>query len=164
MLLSISVLVSAQDVKPEKLNTVGDQTAQVIDKVFDRTEAAVSKLAEALKVPASHVYDILVGQQRIQAITNLIGIAFCFLLSFLLIYIPYKCCKNTNINYGKKNSSYKDSNRYDFDDKWYPFSWVSGIIIGTITFIYSICVLSDVVSGLLNPEYGAIKDILKVLQ
>ena len=62
------------------------ETERIVDKYIDKTGEILSNLAEQLKVPAEHVYGVLVKQQKINGLTGIIAFVmgvFIFIISFI---------------------------------------------------------------------------------
>ena len=138
LFLLISISVVAQNNPTEPLPTVGDQTVQVVNAVFDKTTEAIQQLADALSVPAEHVYKVLVRQQVITGVSLIIG-TFVFIIVFILLF-----------RYGNKT------------DWEYDAVAVSCILIGLLLSVLISVTIFGGIPKLLNPEYGAIKDIISV--
>jgi len=131
--LFISIGYSQEQPKQDESNVV----TQVVDKVFDRTTEAVRQLSDVLKVPAEHVYSVLVKQQLILGWCSIIGLITTLLLALGFTWWTYKD---------------------DYDNVGIGIVCV----IGWISFVAALIVfLADGLGCLLNPEYGAIQDILQ---
>lgn len=125
---------------------------KLVDKYSTKLEASITALAKELKQPAEHVYKILVKQQ--------IVLSFSYLLIFLLTigliigFIPF-------MRYGLKGDTqyqYYSSNFGKYDGLvGLAVFWGILIIVGLSA---SVILLPDILQGFLNPEYGAIKDII----
>lgn len=160
MFISIAVIGYSQDAKGDSpvatnkdelglLNgtTPISETERIVDKYVGQFSDALTELAKALKVPAEHVYGVLVRQQVVRGISLLIGVLLSLGLSIFLSAALRR----------RKNSEFDDL----FLDE--PFLFM-GTIIGWVCFVILTAVfLSGGVSSLINPEYGAIKDILSIL-
>lgn len=160
ILLSITIIGFSQ---PD--NPTTNKTVEVVDAVFDKTTEAVQGLALALKVPAEHVYSILVKQQVIRAATVLCCIVICLILGFILLKWSINSWRTANINYNTENKRLLDSNdRYDIDDNWWIWPFVIGIVLLIIGVLISLFGSNVIMTGLFNPEYGAIKDITNFIK
>lgn len=164
--IMLSFSLYSQDVI-ERSNTdySSNKIDQVVNTLFDKTTEAVKDLANALKVPAEHVYSILIKQQIVKSVTNLFIIILLCLLSYIVSKVTLKSYKDTNISYRIEHKILDSNyNRYELDDNGW---WVMGIttvavlIISTI--ITFVSVITSVITGFINPEYGAIKDILQYI-
>ena len=121
-------------------------TEKLIGKYTDKVSSAITSLAEQLKQPAEHVYKSLIKQQIINAKVTLYLTTGFFIL-FLCLGTIF-CIK----------ADWKDPE---------SFLTVAGPIAFIITFIALLVFLfnfNDVVTGLLNPEYGAIKEIIEFIK
>jgi hypothetical protein len=127
---------------------------QIIDQVFDRTTEAVQQISDALKVPAEHVYSVLVRQQIINSISWIIALLLGFIFCYLGIKLPLKDHKATN-----EREKYKN----DITDGWWIWAIALSVGFGMILSIVTVLAITDIITGFTNPEYGAIKDILSIL-
>lgn len=124
-------------------STVINENERLIDKYSEKVYSAMEQLAEQLKVPAQHVYGVLVKQAVVEAWTILIVAVIGIIL--LSIFGP-KFVK----------SLLKDDE-------------VRGVLsmiissLGLIMLTISIINLNTIVGGFLNPEYYALKEILNLI-
>ena len=121
---------------------------KIIDKYTGKAYDAIKDLAEALQVPAEYVYTILVKQQLVYSLTYSIAIVAAIALGVLF--------SKYGINgIGKAK-----------DDE--AGGWVAMTIVGTLSLVISTIVffalIGDIVTGFVNPEYGAIKEILNTVK
>lgn len=143
LLIIPAFVINAQDVEPkEKLASV-----QVIDHIYDKTSEAISELAQALAVPAEHVYNVLVKQQVIKGVSLLIGLLFSMLFTSISWFILFK--------------------KHNFKLEWYLQNtvdyWMLSVLLSIVSIVLFVVFLSSGISSLLNPEYGAIRDIISIL-
>jgi hypothetical protein len=117
--------------------------------VYNDVKAGLAGLASSLKVGVEHVYKVLVRQQYVKAITY-------SLLSLIgLIGIMYA------INTGIKTASLDKDDRKN--NNLIGFGWLRTVVIGVMSIVLFICgaiYLDQIVTGFVNPEYGAIKEII----
>jgi hypothetical protein len=158
--IGITYAQDVQTTKDEELSSV-----QIVNTVFDRTTEAVSELAASLKVPAEHVYTILVRQQLINSIQLVIVFALLFIISYLMIKLPYNDWRRINLKWWKEHRSDSDNyyNKNDLDDGWWIWCVVPGVALAMIAAVCFIGYTGDIVTGFINPEYGAIKEIMSIL-
>jgi hypothetical protein len=143
LLIIPAFVINAQDVEPkEELASV-----QVIDHIYDKTTEVISELAQALAVPAEHVYNVLVKQQVVEGVSLLVGLLFSILFTSISWFILFK--------------------KHNFKLKWYLQNiegyWMISVILSIVSIILFVVFLSSGISSLLNPEYGAIRDIISIL-
>ena len=142
LMLSISSISFAQETKTELTNDA--VATQVVDKFFENTTEAIKELASALKVPAEHVYQILVKQQVVEGIVNLIVVIILLLLTTGLSFWAYKA--------------------FDEDSEaQFAAALISLLIVGILFIIFTVTFFSEGLPHWLNPEYGALKEILEAI-
>ncbi len=142
MLLFSVAFIQAQEAE----EILKDTTDLTIREVYEDVKGGLNGLALALEAPAEHVYDVLVKEQKITAITYLIMLIFIYVLSIIL-------CSITRYAYVK-----------DWDDDIIQWFGVPGIILLIVAIIVSFVAGPEIISGFVNPEYDAIKDILTVIK
>jgi len=148
-LLLVGVGALAQDSVTIKVPapTQVDSSKITAKLIYDDAKAGIQGLAKALKAPAEHVYYILIKQQIVKSIVDLVFI----LVSTVLIFLMIKGWKFIN-------ESYKN-NKIDEDN---PGPVIMGVIISLAIIIFFFSSVADgyeMVTGFVNPEYGAMKDI-----
>ena len=123
-----------------------DTTKVTFTQVYNDVKGGITGLATALKIPAEHVYGVLVKQQIINSTTYSLFPLGALILVFIFIKL------------------YKKGDKEDWEDDK-KIAWL--IITGIFTLIFiiaSIASLSYIVQGFVNPEYGAIKDIMSFIK
>lgn len=144
---SISEAVDSTKKMVENGTTFID-TSSNFKTIYTDIKTNIGALASALKVGAEHVYYVLVKQQIVNSIVWLI---FAIIVGFIL---------RGMIKYTK----WCIAEQIDEDD----FGLVAGLLFGWIgTGFAIICVLFNldvIVTGIVNPEYGAIMDIINFIK
>lgn len=136
----------------QKVDSLPDTTKLTLGKFYSDVKAGINGLAQSLKVPATHVYTIMIKQQTTQAISNLIFLLVFIILSFVFYFVAIKTYKLYNVR--------KDENLLDI-------TVLSFIILAITVLITVVCFWSDyasIVTGFVNPEYGAIKEIISFVK
>ena len=131
-------------------STIMPDTAKVtFSKVYTDVKEGLKGLGSALKVGAEHVYTILVKQQLVYSITNMIVyIIFAFIGYFFLKRLG-------NVNKPENKTGYGSIRGHIM-----ATLVLSGI--GTVVgIIFVLITLNITIAGFVNPEYGAIKDIME---
>lgn len=137
----VTISANAQDTAIKK---VVDTSKVTFSTVYSDVKEGLKGLGSALKVGSEHVYSVLVKQQLIYA------------LSWLLVFLA-----------GLIGFIYAITliSKADFDEgEWKA---VVGPILGVITLIISIvsvCHGDVILGGLINPEYGALHDIMDFIK
>ena len=137
----IAITVNATTVDTTSKSTIVTDSTLTFLKVYEDIKSDVIGLANVLKMPAEHVYRVMVKQQVIDALSGTLFIVIMLILLFLSIRYLKACNNNPDI---------KD---------------ISGpvvllIIVSIITFTVLMVAGSTVLTGFFNPEYGAMRDIV----
>lgn len=144
--ISTEIVDSAKQAVKETTTFV--DTSSNFKMLYSDLKTGLSALAESLKVGAEHVYIILVKQQVVNSITWLIvGVIP------LLIFIIFS---KSMFNWAYKNNGESEG-----------FSWFVFVIFLLATIIPGILTLinaQEIVMGFINPEYGAIMDIINFVK
>lgn len=125
---------------------VNDTTILTFNKVYEDVKEGIKGLALALKEPAEHVYEIVLRQQTINSIS--------YLLVWLILITPI-----FTFNWWKKAI-----NESDDETGWvvgHIFLCILPVVVG---FIGLLVTIPDIITGFINPEYDAIKDIMNFIK
>lgn len=168
---------------PENLQ----QTQQYVD--FIKTN--LQPLADHLKVGIEWLWNILVNQVRVEAIVYLIVIVLLVIKSTTLLIIAYKSLKKATfykylsssertIYVHKKTGEvvdwdtwYEDKKSYNIKQRenttniyGYLTYWcgTGGVLLMIFTSILSATAIPKIVTGLVNPQYGALERIVQFSQ
>ena len=119
---------------------------RVVDKYMDKTSEALKGLAEALQVPADHVYGILIKQQLLLSVSWMIfflfGIAGIFTVTRIILFMV----------------------KQDYDEFAMVLTGVLGGAASLIVTIVGLVHTEVILTGFINPEYGAIKEISNIIK
>lgn len=132
------------NIKESVLKAIPDSSLLTFKEVYSDTKSGLTALGSSLKVGSEHVYEVLIKQQLSNSITGLLML----LLSIICLIIIIKITKKA-INKNK------------------DLGMVTVVFIGIPTMIflvYELWHMNDIVTGFINPEYGAIKEILEVIK
>lgn len=123
-------------------------TSSVTKQIYSDVKQAVGAIASGLKVGAEHVYIILVKQQIVYSVNWLLFIV----LGMIFIF-----------NWLKK---YKSDEKWwtSYDPTFLGIMRVFQLIIGAVMLIFGIFHIDIIVTGFINPEYGAIKEIMDLIK
>lgn len=138
-----------------KKSGIPDSAKVTFSTVYKDAKEAIMGLSGALKVGSEHVYEVLIKQQVVNSITFLSLFAFSV---FLLIF-GYKQADNVD----KKAEEWMRLNNKKSADDFFHFSILfsgASIFMGGIMILVAIFNIDDLIMGFVNPEYGAIKDIM----
>ncbi len=139
MFTMLPFLAIAQEEEPQP------EWQQGVDYVVDKVESSINGLATALEVPAKHVYEILVKQQVVIAWTSILTI---ILVSFLLVTSIYFLITVPS---------------WDKPSVQAVVSMIAAafLLIGLLIELGNV---SLILTGFINPEYGAIQDIANMIK
>ena len=115
--------------------------------MYEKIREVIETMSNDLGIPEQFLWDTLVQQQKIDAITNLMLLP---ILIGLIIFLK---------------GLYSKIDHEDFLDM-YPFKIVLftfTLLAAIFAFILFTSSFNSIVTGLINPEYGAIQDILDKL-
>ncbi len=120
-------------------------------------------LSKALKVGTEHVYGVLVRQQVVNSVVNLI----ISIVTIILGYMGYRCLKLSQ--WGSSHSYYDSQDPKSMYWIGYRFNFYAflTLILGPVTIILlviSLISIPETITGFINPEYGAIKDIISFIK
>lgn len=135
---------------------IPDSASLSFSKIYTDVKTGISALASSLKVGAEHVYEILVMQQIVNSIIFLI----LLLLAPIFLTLSYKFWGKTK---WESTSSYSGPDLTGgrlTDVIYFIIFGVSGFILLGVGLTH----LDVIVMGLINPEYGAIKDIISIVK
>lgn len=143
--LFITTTVYSQvDSTVKVITTLPDSSLVTFSKVYKDVTESLTGLAEGLKVGATYVFEVLVKQQLVNSITYLILI----LLSFFLIINWFKAYKSTEEWSGKEAPTGLGVVR------------TIQLCLGSATLIWMIFYINNIITGFVNPDYGAIQEII----
>jgi hypothetical protein len=144
-IMLFAMVIFFASVSAQEKETPISETERIVDKYIDKTGDIINGLAEKLAVPAEHVYGVLVRQQIVQGVVWSVYLGFFILLFLFGLFGGLK---------------------YDMEfADWDEFSRWKLIIVISVLFsvIGFIGFFTDGLPSLINPEYGAIKEIMEAL-
>ena len=121
-----------------------DTTAVTFTQFYNDVKEGITSLGIALKVPAEHVYGVLVKQQFVNSVVGCLLLVLTITNLIVLILVFPKC-------------GMEDPDKYDI------IAISSGVFF-IIFFMASIVNFQDTITGFMNPEYGAIRDIMSFIK
>ena len=130
---------------------------KLVDKYSAKLEASIISLAETLKQPAEYVYEVLIKQQYVKAYASIVPwIIFIGLLP-IFISLMKKGLILKNDNYGNEH------NYFYYNDSFTVITVVVGILTIASLIAGAIC-LQYVIQGFINPDFGAMQDIVNMIK
>lgn len=146
---------------------IPDSASLTFSKVYTDVKTGIAALASSLKVGAEHVYYILVKQQVVHAFTH-IAVIIILLIASIIGYREARKAYKGHRELGIQSIG-QDNMR-----NWSTDSSSKGVLAVALTiltiFIAFCCIietsmnLDTIMMGLINPEYGAIKDIISIVK
>lgn len=133
-------------------------TSSTFHTIYSDMKQGIAGVATALKIGAEHVYKVLVMQQVVYAICYLL----CFIFGLILFAFAYK---QYNV-YDKKWNEFRKAGGGRYDDFFHisVVFCIAGLLLGVIFFVVGCVNIGNIVSGFVNPEYGAIQDIINFVK
>lgn len=122
-------------------------TKEVVEQFGAKLDSYIQVLAEKLGVAAEYVYPLFVKQQVIEGIWFFSALFFFFAISSFAIY------------YGMKEGA-----KQKWKDGPYLISLVPGIIIFALCLIGMAMGGSESLTKIINPEYAAIKELVRMVK
>jgi hypothetical protein len=148
-----NVAVKNDSTATQVTQTVTNSTVEkLVDKYSAKVEASTVALAQSLKQPAEHVYKVLIKQQ----IVNAAGLLFIPIGFIILLIIFYRLMK-----YGFSPSKKYEGHTmfYEKEDALTGLATIIGMFT-LVMIILSVIYFPDILQGFINPEYGAMKEIV----
>jgi hypothetical protein len=133
-------------------------TSSTFKLMYSDFKQGIVALASSLKVGAEHVYGVLVKQQIVYAVVWLVT----FIIGFLLVLNWIKQYKNKDEIWwmsGGYKTYYNES--YPTGLGIVRFIQISVCLTMLITSIFNFDVI---MTGFINPEYGAIRDVIEMVK
>lgn len=134
-------------------------TASLSKQIYTDFKSGIEAAASALKVGVTEVWSILVKQQYVNSIMYLCLIIFG-ILTTILFFNQIKKCRE-DFKKWKENDG-KDS--YDSYFSSYTFTSVISEVITLILFGIGLGHIDVIITGFVNPQYGAMQDIINFVK
>lgn len=119
----------------------------------EQTAALLQKLAEKLGVASEHLWAVLVRQAPITAMAELCTLIVS--LGFWIIAFRF-------VN--RKTTPSGDRHISDWDNEGKFFAWGIIILSGIVTVILLLVALTETLTAFVNPEYWALREILRAVK
>lgn len=137
------------------IGTIYDDANQIVKYLAPKVEAGLVTLAQTLKTTVAEVYEAMIRKQIAVAISYL-----CYgLLGLFFIYLSYRIMKLPDSKLLKVNT-------FGGTMDW-KLQWIIGLIVTSVTSILLmgafIVNFQEMVIGFYAPKYGAIQDIVKIV-
>lgn len=110
----------------------------------------IDLLSKNLGVASGHIWQVMVHQQFVDAITDL----FSGVLALVVMGFAIKCAMHL---FGKRNEE-------DGDTALSCLFFILSMVTAGISLVVGVAYLTSVPTELLNPEYGAFHELLKAAQ
>lgn len=133
---------------------VYNDVKSAINTTSPKIAEAIKTISKQLKVTSDKVWDILVKQQRVWSIGFLIGE---ILTIWCWCHFWYRVKDGQKENWGLENS------RKNQDSSYAVSAWITFVLAAFFSVI-SLLNFNTMLTGFINPEYGAMKTIAEVAQ
>ena len=146
------------------------EAERIIDKYSKKFSEAFVSIAEGFQQPAEHVYKILVKQQVIYAFESLFLIILPFMtmvFSIIGIKSEMKYIKTENekiIEYNNKEGNYNSKEKLTTERPIFIMSAVGAGISAIFIVVVCTSCIEPMLTGFINPEYGAIMSIMDMIK
>lgn len=127
-------------------SSIPDSAKVTFSHVYNDMKEGILGIAAALKVGTENVYKILIRQQIVKSCSKII----LFIIGFIMLYFPL----NRYIN---KKEILRDK---DGEPTLLGVVRTMQFATGGFLFFYGIISSDDIITGFINPEYGAIMEIM----
>lgn len=146
-----SVATSIKDSAVQSVKEV--DTSSTFKLMYSDFKQGIVALASSLKVGAEHVYEVLVRQQIVYAIVflSLTIIGFILILNWIKKYKDDK-------------EVWKSGSSYNENPTGLGVLRFIQIIVALIMIGIGVCNISTIMTGFVNPEYGAIQDVIEMVK
>lgn len=130
--------------KTEELvsSVIPDSASLTFKEVYSDIKSGINALSASLKVGSEHVYALLVKQQMVKSVLYLTLLTLSIVLMIILFRI------------------YKKALKTDWSEDTHIAYFIFLTLPTIIFFCGSIFNIDVIITGFINPEYGAIKEIL----
>lgn len=156
LIISIIPLTTRASTKDTLTKTqVYNDVKTAIKETSPKIGEAIKNIAADLKVTSNEVWDILVKQQRVWSIGFLIGE---ILTIWCWCHFWYRMKQGRDTNWG-----YKKLDNNNSDDAYTISAWIT-FILAIFFSVVSLLNFNTMLTGFINPRYGAMKTIVEVAQ
>lgn len=114
----------------------------------------LDKIGEKLGLTAGHLWPVFVRQQIVEFYVSIFCVFLCAVVFFPLVIYTVR---NWNRSDSSSNSSIEDGGA------WQAILVVSTAFVG-VFLLASVAVSINSLSAFLNPEYGAMEDLMRMLK
>ena len=142
-------------------------TSGLFKSMYSDFKYGVKSIASSLKVGAEQVFRALIYKQVASGIGHMVVYIVGFWLSFILIRSSRSDLEKhrklisdpTTMERYMKNGKY-DSENPTFENVMYLVKVGVGCVLGGIVLLYCMFTITDTVTSLIAPQYGAIKELV----
>jgi hypothetical protein len=154
-LVMLLLMLFAYITSPAQTLDPPDSTTLTYSKVYDDMKQGITALSQSLKVGAEYVFTIMVRQQVVNSVMYVIVYIVLFGVCLLLL----------RWNLSHKKEMDKEENWLDgYKDGRGIALLIVSCFISVISFIVLFVTIGHTVMGFINPEYGALKEILEFVR
>lgn len=161
-----SITTKAKEMAETAVNTADSaitavDTSSTFKTFYNDLKSGVGALASSLKIGATEVFKILVKQQLVQSISWLLVIIVLLGLGFYALSCGKKRVDAAN---SKRTQDENYGRNYSIGDVQFLEYMIASIFLigGGLGMLCMLC--TNIVTGFVNPEYGAIMDIMSMIK
>lgn len=123
-------------------------------RIYDDVKEAINSIASGIGIASEQVWNILVKQQTVIWISWFIE----FIVFIVLLWLLKLCIKNIKFAPASSSNITEPGSEFKF-----TMAWIFGI--GSIgMFFILVTTFPDALTAIINPEYGALKQILYIIK
>lgn len=159
-----STISNAKDSISSTLSEI--DTSSMSKQFYNDVKSAVSALAAGLKTGVEHVVFVLIKQQVVYSVVNIL----LYVILTIIIIVGVNFTRKTYNNHLTKCGWDGKSSAYSIDVEDSSLGILS-VLLSVILMVITICSVificdsfTDTVTGFVNPEYGAYKEILEYIK
>lgn len=139
-----------------------------VNQLTDQLNKIGTAIANSASPVIQHAYAVYVRQQIVDGYRQIAIGAVLLVVSAIAIYLSTRAIKNANSNIDARIESPKKGSYYhyshdDYDKDVLGAGWVV-IVISAIVSLIAIYVVINGAGLIINPEYGAINDLISNLK
>lgn len=130
-------------------DTAKQKTETFSKEIYKDVKSVIASLSSSLKVGAEHVYGVLVKQQIVKSWIH----TSCVILGFIMLILGLKAYKNDDEDWIA-----------DGEPTLLAVIRIIQLIMGFVFLMIGLINIDIIITGFVNPEFGAIEHILNLVK